>query len=454
MLFGEATHLGRHAGWLWVPLLALIAAPFPFAGSPLPERALPIFWLCLAGGLCLLARLAAVSWPAAALILWAFLRCVWNGLSIDPMSLRANALVMEAGRARPLQLLVLLAFVALLYVAAREMPRRVILLVRRRPITLDPVRCAAWARAAGVAYEWVFGYLNLWGIYPWMTFVLPEQVGRPMGFLTHPNYWGSFMALGLPVVWSLGGFLPALAIFAVIVVSFSAGPVIAATAGMALLAWPHLARRWRYGLIASASAVVTAVLTVHEWRLSGRWENWAAAWPELMRYPVIGQGLGSWRIWADHFNTKLSMQTGKPEVFATLQAHSEPYQLWFELGLIGLFLCALWALQAVLAAWTAWSADEPALTPRWWQPGFVSLDRAWVAVLVTGVVNGLGSPVFHLPGQAAIVIFALGRCQAIAAETLTHYRASEPIRTVRIRVASGRRPKPYSVHPQLEEIAR
>lgn len=387
--------------------MALVAAPFPFAESPLPERAMPIFWLCAGGGVCLLLRLAAVSWPAAALLLWAFLRCLWTGLSIDAMSLKANVVVMEAGRARPIQLLILLALISALYVAARGMSEK-------------HTRYAAWALCAGVLYEGLFGYLNLWRIYPFMSFIQPEQAGRPMGFLTHPNYWGSFMALGVPVVWSLLGALPALAIAAMVAASWSGGPVISLAAGVALLAWPRLARRARYALIASGATVVTAVMTVHEWRLSGRWENWTAAWPELMRYPIIGQGLGSWRIWADHYNTKLSMQTGKPEVFATLQAHSEPYQLWFELGVVGVFLAALWTLQVGLAAWAAWDSsrsDERTTRSRpWWAPGFIPLPQAWVATVVIAVVNGFGSPVFHLPGQAAIALFALARCQASAAK--------------------------------------
>jgi hypothetical protein len=35
-------------------------------------------------------------------------------------------------------------------------------------------------------------------------------------------------------------------------------------------------------------------------------------------------------------------------------------------------------------------------------------------VVAAALVNSLGSPVFHLPGQAAIIIFALARMQADA----------------------------------------
>ena len=350
----------------------------------------------------------STSWPFAVLLLWALLRTFWNGIVIDWSSLQANVAVFEAGRARPLQLLVLLAMVGLLYVAARDLSPR-------------GARWAAWGLAAGLVWEGLFGYLNLWGIYPWMRFVLADHVGRPMGFLTHPNYFGSLMALGLPVLWALGGILPVVAVGAIIIASWSGGPVISAAVAVAVCAWPDLSKRARYWLVGGAAAAVSAVMTVHEWRLSGRLENWAAIWPELARYPIIGQGLGSWRIWADQYNAKLSMQAGRPEVFATLQAHNEPYQLWFELGLIGLLAIACWVWQASAAVRIAWSSAAAPVSERaWWQPGRVPLDRAWIAVLAAAAVNSLGSPTFHLPAQAAIAVMALARCQAVAATAIAN----------------------------------
>lgn len=375
----------RLVPWLWVPLLVLVAMPFPAFNFPLPERALPILWLMLAGAACLFAVIARASWPYAALLTWAVARA-----SLMEFPLRA------------LQVILLAALVGLLYVAAREMPGRI-------------AKYAAWGLVVGLAYEGLFGYVNLWGVYPLMKFILADQIGRPMGFLTHPNYWGSFMALGLPVAWSLGGIIPAVAILAMILAGFSGGPAISACVGVVVLVWPELGRRARYAVIAGAATLVSVVMTVHEWRLSGRREVWQAVWPELMRYPVIGQGFGSWRVWADHYNHKLSLTTGKPEIFATLQAHNEPYQLWFELGLIGLVFVALLVWQAGAAAWRTWRAHEAIPETPWWAPGRIPLGRAWVAVLVTGAVNSLGSPVLHLPAQAAFMVLALGQLQALAA---------------------------------------
>ena len=66
----------------------------------------------------------------------------------------------------------------------------------------------------------------------------------------------------------------------------------------------------------------------------------------------------------------------------------------------------------------------------------MSLERAWVAILAVAGINALGSPVFHLPAQAALILFALARVQALAAEAMKtvaleerahdHWRAPTP----------------------------
>ena len=306
----------RWAGWAWVVLGAALALPLPlipsFSGL-LVERAWPVFLLLMGGAVCVALRLSTVSWPLGALFLWAVIRTLWMGLQIDPVTLNVATVVMEANRARPIQLLVLLALVGTLVVAAKEMPRAM-------------EKKLAWAITGGVLIEAAFGLMNFWGLYPGMTIVQADQIGRPMGFLTHPNYWGSYMALGLPFLWALLGAPVALAVYVMIVASKSGGPVITATVGLVFLMWHRLTQAMKYAVVAMGAGVIAAVMTLHEWRLSGRWEVWEAAWPELTRYPLIGQGLGSWRVWAEHYNAK------RGSFFATGQAHSEPYQLWFELG--------------------------------------------------------------------------------------------------------------------------
>ena len=404
--FGEWPEATRWAPWAWLFLGVAVAAPFPMFGFFLPERAVPIMWLLLGGAAVLMAHVARASWPLAALLAWAIVRAA-----------------MMAFPQRALQVLLLFALAGLLYAAARELspPAR---------------RAVSWAFVVGLGWEFLVGLFNLFGTYPGMAWIDPAYFGRPMGFLTHVNYYGSFLALGLPLVWALIGLPAALAVYAMILATVSGGPVIAASAGVLFLVWPEFGRRTRFGVAAALGGAVATVMTLHEWRLSGRWQVWTANLPEFLRYPLIGQGLGSWRIWADHHNEKATLakwaQAGlsaaqcnapppipeacRPVVFATLQAHNEPYQLAFELGLIGVALAALWAWQAFHASARLLRVTPGVGAAQWWAPGRLPLERAWIGMLVVAGVNMLGSPVFHLPGQAALALFALGAVQAAVSE--------------------------------------
>ena len=379
--------------WVWVGLAAILAVPVilrtplvPFGTYdwPIVERGVPIMWLCFAGLLAAAARIARASWPFAALIVYAAVRASYHAFPI-----------------RSLQLLALLLLTGFLYVLAREMPDRM-------------ARAVAIAFVVGAGYEAVLGLFNAFGIYPGMVWVAPEQMGKPMGLLTHPNYWGSWMALSLPLVWALAGVPAAILVGLLILRTVSGGPVITAAVAALVMAWPLFGRRVRLAVIGLGSTAVAVTMTLHEWRLSGRSEVWQAAWPDIERWLFTGQGLGQWRAWADDFNA--ARQARGLGFFATLQAHSEPYQLLFELGLIGLALGCLWAIQAGRASWLVWSAAPAGRLPSpWYLWGRAPLERAWVAVLAAAAVNMLGSPTFHLPAQGALVLFALARVQADAA---------------------------------------
>lgn len=395
---------GRWSRLAWVGLLALVAAPFPLwfvsphvpQGFPAVERGVPMFFLIFAAALLVLGRVAAVSWPFAALLLWAAMRGAWHGFP-----------------PRTLQLLTVALFAGLLYAAARELPDK-------------EARWAGWAVVAGVSWEGLLGLVNSFGVYPWMTWVSPEHMGKPMGLLTHPNYWGSWMALGLPVLWALAGVPAAALAFLLITKTISGGPVISAAVGVLVMAWPFFGQRVRWAVAGFGAGAIALVMTLHEWRLSGRREVWQKALEEMQKWPMTGQGLGEWRSWAEQFNQAAYRPQEGKTFFITLQAHNEPFQLAFELGLVGLLLGALWAWQALEASRRIWRAAPAALLPlpAWakaptWAPwvcwGRAPLERAWVAVLAVAAVNMLGSPVFHLPAQAALILFALGRVQADAA---------------------------------------
>lgn len=385
--------------WVALALLATLVIPWPYTGFgwPLLERAVPILWLVAAGVILCAARVARASWPLALLLIWAALRGMYHHFPL-----------------RTLQVLLLFLMAALLYAAARELPDKW-------------ARRVAMALLFGVGFEFVLGGLNAMKLYPWMAWISPEHLSKPMGMLTHPNYWGSFMALGLPLVWAFLGIPAAALVFVLILKTVSPGPVICAAVGAAVMAWPLFGRLARFAVVAVGAGSIVGTLTLHEWRLSGRSEVWSVALPEIMRWPILGQGLGQWRQWAEDYNRELG------KFFVTLQAHNEPLQLWFELGVIGLGIVALWVLQGVLAARVVWRAAPAGMVPlaegarpsdhwviraialtRWCAWGRAPLERAWVAVVAVAAVNSLGSPLFHLMPQAAVALFALARVQADA----------------------------------------
>jgi len=375
--------------WIWVFLAIAIAAPFPAFGWSLPERAVPIMWLMLGGFAALCALVCRVSIPFAAILAWSVVRAGYHGFP-----------------ERSLKVLALMLMAAMLYVLARE--------------ASDAMsRTVAVAFCIGAGWEGLLGLVNAFGVYPWMAVVMAEHVGKPMGFLTHPNYWGSFMALSLPIVWSVAGIPAATLVYLLILKTVSAGPVISATAGILIMAWPLFGARVRGAVAVAGTTGVLGTMILHEFRLSGRWEVWMKALPEYLRWPVLGQGIGQWRTWAEDWDAvHYAPQAGKT-FLVTLQAHNEPFQLLFELGLIGFAFGLLWAGQAGLAAVRVWRAAPVAMIPApWYAWGRAPLERAWIAVVAIALVNSLGSPVFHLPGQAALVIFALARLQADA-EALT-----------------------------------
>jgi O-antigen ligase/polysaccharide polymerase Wzy-like membrane protein len=375
----------QRIAWVWVFLAVAIAAPFPAFGWPLPERGVPIMWLMLGGVSTLVALVCRVSIPFAALIGWSILRAGYHGFP-----------------ERSLKVLLLVVMVAMLYVVARETSDRI-------------ARMVAVGFCIGAAWEGLLGLVNAFGVYPWMTMVIAEHVGKPMGFLTHPNYYGSFMALLLPIVWSVAGIPAAALVYLLILKTVSVTPVLTASVAILVMAWPLFSRRIRYATAGLGLAGVLGTLFLHEFRLSGRSEVWKLAVPEILRWPVMGQGLGQWRQWAEDWDKVNYLPQQGKTFLVTLQAHNEPYQLLFELGLIGVILGALWVAQAGLAAFRVWKAAPAALLPsEWYAWGRAPLERAWIAVVAAALVNSLGSPVFHLPGQAAIIIFALARMQADA----------------------------------------
>ena len=424
---------GSAAGITWVLLLALIWLPFPFTGIPVPERGAPIIYLLTAALAVLSARVWAISRPAGALMAYIGGHVLWALLVIGQGHVQ-----------RKLHLLGLLVAAAILFEAAAGLARASVL------------RASVIAVLLGVSLQVALGVLNVFHVYPsplflneisallgyreaWTMHIEPAYFGHAMGWLTHPNYLGSAIALLVPVAYTCGGRPLTLAFFAGILATTSIGPLVTGLAGLAcVMTWTRRrlagAALALLGLVAIAGVHYTRVGTLDgilrepslERLTSGRVTIWRDTLGSRSdwRLVVFGSGLGSYRTWADEVNRRLGnrvtlgQQTGPklrqaPPIDGVVskmpnQAHNEYLQFHFELGWVGSGLL-LWALSDL--GWRLWRRRY--LWTQAWRVGPIGLDVAWMAVLGAGLVNALGSPAWHLPAQGAVLLFAYARTCAL-----------------------------------------
>ena len=393
---------------LWVVLMVLVAVPIPFRGLVMPERGAPILYLIVGAALVLFLGVARVSVPFAVLLGYAMAHVLAAGYPI-----------------RGVQLLLLMAMCGVLYVEAAELEARW-------------AERAGWALLAGGTLEGALGVLNLFHIFPsplaavlpirhvgldpdavfrwfntapWLTLLSRDYLGRTMGWMTHPNYWGSYMALIVPVAYALLGRWAGLGAFGLVLLSGSVWPVVSGAVGLMFMAWREVPKVLRPGVVA---AVLVAILAVSVWHISprldpwgdakhpkpltmetltsGRTVVWGEAFEKAKEAPFLGHGLGSWRMWATEVNRVTKSQR------ATFQAHNEALQMFFELGLIGLGIACWWGLMLAFGVWQ---------DVREWRPAHIM----WAGVLIVAIVNSVGSPTFHLPTQATVALFAAARVE-------------------------------------------
>jgi hypothetical protein len=388
---------------VWVGLLGSLALPLPFNLALVPERGAIIAYMLVAAGLLLLRWVGRASWPVALFLGWTLAHVLWAGVPI-----------------RGFQVLFVLVMAALLYVEAAALSE------------VAATRCA-WALVVGVAIQGILGGMNLFEFYPspnvlgdplrWLGVttsqgtptLLKAFVGKPMGWLTHPNFWGAYLALGVPVVYALGGRWWALLVVAGTVATGNIGPVVSGAAGLALMSWRDLPSSWRPVMGAALVVLIVAVSVQHIQRpdshgdtllstaTSGRTAVWANAWPDLRQHWVVGNGPGSWRLWSIVVNEQ-AQKAGAIGSPVTMQAHNEPLQLWFEFGLVGVALVGWWVWRLSRGAWVLMGTGQ-------------DRDLMWVGVAIVAAVNSLGSPTFHMPQQAIVALFAAGRLHAASQES-------------------------------------
>ncbi len=358
--------------FLWAALAALVA--LPFYSSVFREQSLelvPMTWLWLGTVLLLIAPLWRLAWPLALFVAYAAVRTSmewWPG---------------PGGGA-----FVFLLVGALLYLALTKLDER-------------SERWLEWGCLVGLTIEGLLGVVNLFGLYPtlfgpklWFEINPAMDVaGRPMGLLRYPTLWAIYMALGLPLIWRRIHPSAAFLVLGLVLLSRSLTASGVAVIGVLLMAWPLLGR-WARAMVAFGGSLLSLqALSTHGLHSSGRWDQMVAGWPMIAVHPWTGWGLGFWSQYANLHNLRL-----RKEHF-TLQLQVEPYQLLFELGVVGL------GLALVLVVWTLRDVHRALGSEA---------GRPWAVMAVMGLIASVGVSVFHLAAPAFLTLMGAARARAWA----------------------------------------
>lgn len=373
-------------------LLALVPPPLGLPGMRAlggPQHAWSLYALAGAGVAAVLVLIARACLPLAVLVAWMALRAVQIGAPRRTL----EVLGWTVGAALAVWLL----------------------------RAWQGFRCwAALALLLGGLINASLGILNLFGIY-WPVALKAHAVDyhahRPTGLLGHPNHWGLYLALTLPLVDLLAQGLrddvprlrrwirPALVgtWAGLILLSLSAAATGAAAVVLVVLAWPSLSRRARAAVPVAAVLVVLALAFLRPSGdlLGGRGPYWVLAartWWE--NAPVLGIGPGTYRAWALWEDGPIAR--GVPGLlvgqwqfrYSQTEAFSEPLQLGFELGLVG------FALGGWLFATGARDVVHAVCTG-------CRRERAWALVLLVAMLALWVASPFHHGALTLPVVIAL-----------------------------------------------
>ncbi len=434
--------MNRSALWLLVAIEALVVLPLPvtlplFAGAE-ASASWPVLWLLAGGFLAACHGVAARSVPLALLLTWAGARTLVAGLPLRSTLLLASAVAVLA-----------------LYVLAAGLP------IGADRWLLGGLAAAALLTAwvgveQVVGVDWTVRGLNAatglavrpfgwsarpqesslaamaWDVQQRSGFVMRSGVlGQPHGFLGHPNHFGVFLALALPAALRLAGLFhvpdrkgrfarrakPAPSIRRRLGLPWIVGASLltmillsrsrTALAALGLLAlvwlWPCLDRRLRLGSLAlagvGAAGLGYTVFTGAQ-TLGARVVAWRLGWEMTTGAPWVGWGLGTWRLWALDPRGPVAAEPRLTPFGWWETAFSEPMQLVFELGAVGLALGLLCLAQLARDAWRGWRAGGE--------------SQAWAGVSGVGLIALWTTSLLHYPPLAVPLLIAAARLRARA----------------------------------------
>ena len=417
-----------------LPVLLVVPPPITlrlFAGAN-PIHAWPLLWLLVAGTVAFAVLVAQRSWPLGMLFAWGAATTLIGGLPTRGVLLLAEIVVVLSGY---------LVLAALPAEADRWLRGGLALAAGIAAVAgLEDVLGANFVTSGLIslvgAIVTPFGWTTLPSDPTTLGLVMYERdaiqqghrwvpsfiAGRAQGLLGHPNYLGVFLALALPACWTAlpwrwARWVAAGGLVTVIALSRTRTAVLAIVC-LAVAAWgPGLLRRARRapraGVIVMAAgivAVMTATIVgrggVPLWppslsgvTFSGRLGGWRLGLETALGAPWIGWGLGQWSRWAQWDHGPIAEQIGTSSGWWET-AFSEPLQVFFELGAVGLLLGALALGQAV------WDAVRHRHLPG---------GQIWGGILLVGVLAMWTTSVFHVPVLAVPILMAAARLRARSA---------------------------------------
>ena len=274
----------------------------------------------------------------------------------------------------------------------------------------------------------VIGLMNLAGSYPLLSLlpegfprqlhIDPHAVGLPTGQLPHPNHWSLLMAFGVPLLWVATRRLPwvlrsglAVAWLALVATGRSRIALAVAVVGILALVWRWPGRRgWPMALVTTIAAVAwlaAALSILQALRIGalslnitgGRWAVFGYAFPTVWTWKWIGTGFGMWERWALSPDGLAGYHGAYAGWFSV--AHSEPFQLWFELGVLGVLVGACAVATLGRDALVVWRTND-------------ALGHALVAIALMAVLAMWVTIPFRIPVLAMTALVAAARVQVRA----------------------------------------
>ncbi len=179
---------------------------------------------------------------------------------------------------------------------------------------------------------------------------LGDHQDELVGTIGNPSHLAGYLALVSPLFFNKKGVLPLILLWIIILLTDSATGLL--TGFSVTLFWLFMQKKTKllaYGLCSGIVGLCVILAKLPEFFTSShRLELWSLSYQTFKQKAITGFGLGSFGL------IKFDLQTPSS---VWRHAHSEPYQVAFELGIIGLFL-AIWCIYGYFNTFRAFKTNQ------------------------------------------------------------------------------------------------